>query len=368
MSRCVRMAILCLAFFLVLEGIGRAQDPGSILARQGEIKEKLLGDGGGTKETEAAVKRGLLWLAKAQTPAGSWKLDGAIGTRAPASEVTGTALGVLPFLGYGRTHKPAKDNPYDKNVERALSFLLRNQDRKTGGFPGGPFTTGLVTMALAEAYALTKDKALEAPTQAAVNYLTKSQADDGGWRAPFKKESDTVLTSMAVLALWTAKQAELDVLSSPFKKARGFFDSRENPDGGYGLAAPSPPDPTATASALLCRQFLQSWGPDDTRLVKGINNILKKESPKQSKDIFLVFQASQVFRHFSKEGWKTWNADLQEALLKSQDTGEKKETLAGSWAATDDVLGRTAGRVYTTALSLLALEAYYRHVPLYGLE
>ena len=40
----------------------------------------------------------------------------------------------------------------------------------------------------------------------------------------------------------------------------------------------------------------------------------------------------------------------------------------GSWAPDSGTIGRSCGRVGSTALSLLTLEVYYRHLPLYKRE
>ena len=63
--------------------------------------------------------------------------------------------------------------------------------------------------------------------------------------------------------------------------------------------------------------------------------------------------------------WERWNARLQSALLPLQrrDGGP----LAGSWDP-DPVWGGHGGRVYSTALSAMTLEVYYRHLPMHQRE
>src|SRR5437870_3435870 len=87
--------------------------PGSIYGRTSPHIEKALREGGGSKESEAAVVRGLRWLKRNQQADGSWKLDGNFNDRGTANDIAGTAFGLLPFLGAGKTHKPSKNNDYD---------------------------------------------------------------------------------------------------------------------------------------------------------------------------------------------------------------------------------------------------------------
>src|SRR5262245_19299724 len=100
--------------------------PGSIFGRTGLHRENALREGGGSKESEAAVVRGLRWLKQNQAVDGGWKLDGNFKDKGVANVTAGTAFGLLPFLGAGKTHKPAKDNDYDKVVEKGLQFLIGN--------------------------------------------------------------------------------------------------------------------------------------------------------------------------------------------------------------------------------------------------
>jgi hypothetical protein len=67
-----------------------------------------------------------------------------------------------------------------------------------------------------------------------------------------------------------------------------------------------------------------------------------------------------AIRHCGGKEWEAWNKAMQEKLLSSQETtGEA----AGSWSQKGDTFGMMGGRVMVTALSLLSLESYYRHVP-----
>src|SRR5207237_420736 len=53
----------------------RAAPPPTLLLRQKEVRQRSVEEFGGTKESEAAVERGLDWLATHQNPNGSWGLN-----------------------------------------------------------------------------------------------------------------------------------------------------------------------------------------------------------------------------------------------------------------------------------------------------
>jgi hypothetical protein len=121
-----------------------------------------------------------------------------------------------------------------------------------------------------------------------------------------------------------------------------------------------------TAVGLLCRQYLQSWGPQNLKLIKGINNHLKTNPPGPAqKNIYYLYYATQVMHHFGGSDWKSWNEAMRSYLVQSQ---EKAGPNAGSWSSVGDAHGAAGGRLMMTSLSLLTLEVYYRHLPLYYRE
>ena len=105
------------------------------------------------------MARALAWLARQQRADGSWVYD--MGDKGEIIAATGMAL--LPFLAAGETHKSAKT--YQKTVRSALEYLVKCCP--TGGPNAGKFigagnmyAQAIGTLALCEAYGMTKDKAL----------------------------------------------------------------------------------------------------------------------------------------------------------------------------------------------------------------
>ena len=135
--------------------------------RQGEMRARLVRREGGTVESEKAVERGLDWIARHQLPDGSWGLDprpACKGNGCPPRggmicDSAATGLALLPLLGAGHTH--TDKGRYQATLRRGLEYLVNIQlsDGEDGQGPDNTrlYAHAIATMALCEAYGLTKD-------------------------------------------------------------------------------------------------------------------------------------------------------------------------------------------------------------------
>lgn len=80
-------------------------------------------------------------------------------------------------------------------------------------------------------------------------------------------------------------------------------------------------------------------------------------------DMYYNYYATQVMKHIGGRSWENWNAEMRDHLVKSQD---KEGAAAGSWTPGRGHAEEKGGRLYTTSLSCMTLEVYYRYLPLYG--
>jgi hypothetical protein len=346
--------------------------PGGFGGRSGSTREQLVREGGGNRESEAAVARGLLWLAKHQAPDGHWSLhafdkDGHCncGGRGIYNDIAATAFGLLPMLGAGQTHRPSseKGNAYTRNVERALKFLMSRQNRH-GDYGGGMYAHGLATIAICEAYGMTRDPALGQSAQRAINFIVTAQSAKGGWRYQPGEDGDTSVLGWQVMALKSGQIAGLDVPEKTLTGATRWLDSCASPDGGsYGYLRKDDGSPSMTAVGLLCRQYL-GWGPRNPGLIAGVAK-LKAMPPAAADTVYYTYYATQVMHHVGGEAWAFWNPKVRDYLIATQDRGREKPHQAGSWDPRKDMWGTPGGRIMVTSLSLLTLEVYYRHLPLY---
>lgn len=334
---------------------------------------KMAAVSGGGADTEQAVDRALKWIAIHQMPDGGWNFDlkqcpscqgqCSHGGEGPHALDRGgaTALALLPFLGRGFTHR---EGPYKAQVEQGIAYLAALSVKQKGKcyVQGSLYSQGLAGIALSECYAMTQDPRLQVPTQLALNYIMDAQDPrGGGWRYAPKMPGDTSAVGWQLMALKSGNMAYLQVNPLVIKKAVEFLDHVQDEDGAfYGYTDPGKNHPACTAVGLLSRMYL-GWKKDHPALQKGVA-YLAKLGP--SKDLYFNYYATQIMHHFEGDMWIAWNNKMKGMLIKSQ---AREGHEAGSFF--DGVDGghgaKVAGRLYTTALSTMILEVYYRHLPIY---
>jgi hypothetical protein len=342
---------------------------GGFGGRDPKSRARLVSQRGGTPQSEDAVSRGLAWLAAHQREDGSWRFnhhDGPCGglcanPGSAGSTTAATGLALLPFLGAGET---IEGSQYRDTVSKGLYYLTgRMIVTPQGGDlqEGTMYAQGIATVALCEAYAMTRDESLRSPAQAAVDFICRAQHDQGGWRYYPGQPGDTTVYGWQIMALKSARLAELRVPEAVWTKARQFLDTVQVDEGaGYGYQKPERlPGPTAIG--LLARMY-DGWPQADPRLAAGVN-YLSKLGPSRT-DVYYDYYATQVLHHYEGPAWDAWNAELRERLIATQ---SRRGHEHGSWYFRDQH-GEVGGRLYTTAMCVMILEVYYRHLPLYGRE
>lgn len=350
---------------------------GTGLTGRGEKQRAAVGGPRGmTPESEAAVARALKWLAAHQNGDGSWNFDhrtgqcnGRCGYAGNLTDCrTGaTALALLPFLGAGQTHR---EGHYKEVVRRGLYFLTSQMKLENhGGLPTGNlaqgggqlYSHGLASIALCEAYGMTQDKALMAPAQLSLNHIMFAQdPSGGGWRYTPHQPGDTSAVGWQLMALKSGHMAYLRVDPKTVQGAVHFLDTVGVDSGTYyGYTDPGKGQGT-TAVGLLCRMYL-GWKKDNPALQRGIE-YLAATGPSKS-NLYYDYYATQVLCQNEGEKWDKWNVEMRDWLIATQDTSGHQ---LGSWHVPGDIGADRGGRLYSTALSTMILEVYYRHMPLYG--
>jgi hypothetical protein len=343
---------------------------GGLEGRGAALRGRLVEASGGNGASENAVARGLRWLIAHQLDDGSWRFDlrqcpqcrgrcrnwGSIG-----SSTASTALALLPFLGAGHTHL---EGAHQDVVGRGLYYLAGRMIMTPQGGDlqeGTMYSQGLATIALCEAYAMTRDETLRPIAQAAVDFIVAAQHKAGGWRYGPGQPGDTTVTGWQVMALKSAQLAGLKVPQPTWYAVSRFLDSVETDHGaGYGYQSPKD-QPTTTAIGLLCRMYL-GWPRDHAPLVDGVGRLTHKGPSRNN--MYFNFYATQVLHHYGGPAWDQWNKQLRDTLVRTQAT---KGHESGSWQFTE-AHTRAAGRLYNTAMAIMILEIYYRHMPLYAVR
>ena len=344
---------------------------GMLDGRDGELKQGLLGDGA-SEASEQAVARGLRWLAAHQRDDGSWHFNHLQGGSCKyclnpgnhGSTTAATGLALLPFLGAGHTHKRGE---YQDVVRRGLDFLKSRMlvTAAGGDLQDGSnmYAQGIATLAMCEAYALTRDPELMNPCREAIRFIDYAQdKKGGGWRYFPGQLGDTTVTGWMLMALKSGQLTYMPISAGVLPAAQRFLDGVQD-DGGacYGYQAPSKQDYTMTAIGLLCRMYA-GWPRSQPALERGIR-MLSKKGPSQT-DLYYDYYATQVMRHYGGPEWVAWNLELREHLIRTQDTTGHQ---SGSWYFPDKH-GDQGGRLYNTAMAVLTLEVYYRYLPIYGYQ
>ena len=344
----------------------QAQAPGMFEGRGADERAKLAESEGGSAASEKAVEAGLRWMAKHQDKSGSWKLhafsagggcNGECGNPGATSDTGGTGFGLLPFLGAGHTHKSGE---YKDTVRKGLDWLIADQTSE-GTFQncmgGTMYAHGVATIALCEAYAMTRDPELKEPAQKAIDYILKAQHDGGGWRYGPGQPGDTSVTGWQVIALRSAQQGGLKIPKSVFTRISGYLDSvqTDKEGSGYRYMPGGRITDAMIAEGLLCRIY-SSAKLRRNELHAGVK-YLQEHLPRVGGELYYWYYATQVMHHYGGEPWDEWNHVMRDFLIEAQATeGHAK----GSWAPQGGH-DQSGGRVYATSLALLTLEVYYRH-------
>jgi hypothetical protein len=116
-----------------------------------------------------------------------------------------------------------------------------------------------------------------------------------------------------------------------------------------------------TAEALACRLFL-GMTPDHPAALEAVDMLAQSPPARESPNAYTWYYATLASFHAGGPQWDRWNERLQSALLPLQ--RRESGSLDGSWDP-DPVWGGHGGRVYSTALSAMTLEVYYRHLPMH---
>ena len=330
--------------------------------RSPEMRAGLLEQLGGNDETEAAVRRALEWFKRTQERDGHWTRGG------QGHHSSATALAMLCFMGYGAKH--TEPGPYQETLERAMSWLLK-QSKAEGDLRGDGdlYDQAIVTMALAEAFNLTKDPRLQEPVRKAVSFIVTAQnKTTGGWRyKPWARDpqekGDLSVTGWQIMALKSASLAGVEVPSSAFTGAGKFIESlgRGRHGGLYGYRSSDPePKPTMTAQALFSRLLL-GQGTGDVRTTETLAYLREQLPSLREVNYYYWYYGCLALYQHQGAVWEEWNGRMRPIFLKAQ---RRDGQLSGSWDAEGD-RKETYGRFITTALATLSLEVYYRYLPLY---
>jgi hypothetical protein len=381
-----------------------------------------LGERGGTMESQKAVEDGLNWLARHQGEDGHWGAD-CLGTdpnsrcdrSAPcqetgqAYEIAQTGLALLAFQAAGNYY--FNGQKYSDQVKKGLEYFIQEQ-AADGSIVGSQNPTAeqiaggalfqqhfmyehaMGTFALCEACAVAiaegkqPDPRYQTAAERAVAFIEKIQHDDGGWRywVNASETSDCSVSGWVMLALKTAREANISISPQTITRMMGFFaanyaDGRTN----YG-APPNHPSDAMTGVGMMAVEFFEHKldspivkegaaylagkadaltqplvGPARDQILKQFQSMPAIAAMPASFDpsinYYLWYNCTMAMFQVGGEPWQRWNAAVRDRVTALQVQGAGCDR--GSWPPNDQYSGR-GGRIYSTALAVLTLEVYYR--------
>ena len=372
-----------------------AFDPGRYRGRFDALpdKERLRGNGG--KGTANAVAAGLAWLAAHQDQSGAWDCDrfdkhdplyadieiGEVGGGDHHQDVGVTGLALLAFLGDGHTTRTGK---YVENVERAVAWLLDQQEEDSGLFGESMGTAflydhAIATEAICEAYYFARSPDLKKAAQAAIDYSSEARNPYSAWRyrVPPDGDSDTSVTGWMIRAMKAAEEAGLTVDGEAYAAAIAFLDEMtDQGTGRVGYTQRGSPSsrvprinqekyPTESGEALtavaLVTRLLAGQDPENEPVIMEHAALLHHKLPQWeangfTNDMYYWAHGTQAMFQIGGRHWDKWNEAMKKTVVESQ---RQYGPRAGSWDPIGP-WGYSGGRVYSTAMMLFCLEIYYR--------
>ncbi len=392
-----------------------------------------------TTRMDKLVLDGLRWLARHQNADGSWSpatlrehctADNPcadpkqVWTRNYDEGVTGMAL--LAFLGAGFSHEsqqwlldPITHQRWKVGevIKNGLRWL-KNRQNADGSFTRDRaflYNEALATLALTEAYGLTRNRFWLEPAQRGLEFLQRAQRPNPsgtglwGWRYASRQEieakypggsmdevgkrelfdADTSVTGWVVMALKSAQLAELPVAPEAMQGALSFAKFVSTPEGRAGYLDPKGAGAKVSGvddhfeyhagsmSALaMCIRTFTAHDPGDPFLEPAARNLVA-DLPDAGKDHLKVdyyywYYGSLALHQFdgpdspkaSGKYWGPWNKSMVAMLTELQDQ-DPKTCHHGGWLVPDRWC-HSGGPVYATAINVLTAEVYYRYANAFG--
>ena len=334
------------------------------ILRDPKQRARVLERLGGTQESEEAVSRALDWFSRHQEQDGRWSIHKHGGQK--NHDIASTSFALLCYFGWGAKHN--KDGPYRETVEKAVQWLMSQvkEGDFTNGQHNGMYDQGVATLALAEAYGLTKDPSLREPLQQAVDFVVAAQnKSHGAWDySPKSKRMDTSVSGWQLMALKSADLAGIEIPAESLRLAGVWLDrvASGSKKGIYGYDRAGFKTSAMVAEGMFSQQLLGKMDASHPRMKESANHMLQHLPKNKGKQADYYYWYYGTLSSYVNKGevWEKWNPVMREILIDRQVKGGRDE---GSWDYKHGNHSKQMGRVITTAIATLSLEVYYRYLP-----
>lgn len=330
-----------------------------------------------TSDSEAALERGLRWLAENQGPEGNWD----------SNDLGLVSMGTLAFLSAG--HAPGLGQ-YGDHVQRALDYIVRNA--KPSGLLNAAdphrdmYNHGLSAFVLGQAYGISGDARVGRALDRALKLIALTQCDDGGWDYRAQRQArghDLSLAVMQAKALRSAVDSGFEVppevISLAIGSVRNYYapqggsrdldeaSQRQLPgqftyDGSSGTLA-------MAACGVVC---LQEFGQyDDWRIGKSMELVtteIRNLQPRATSgevpwDSYTLYYVGQALYQVGGEQWRECYPLLRDVVVANQIVAADNVREHGSWHDTRHVSGKP-GQLYGTSVACFILAIPNRFLPI----
>jgi hypothetical protein len=131
-----------------------------------------------------------------------------------------------------------------------------------------------------------------------------------------------------------------------------------------------------TAAGMLSRLFVGGEGYEEA-VLDAANYLIRYERRVRGAgrgknrlvgDLYYTYYSTLAMYQIGGEHWAVWNRLFRDPLLSAQvrrRVDDQGRYVRGSWNPRNHQWGSAGGRVYATAMAVMALEVYYRYLPIY---
>jgi hypothetical protein len=310
---------------------------------------------------EAAIEKGLKWVAKTQSNQGHWT---ASGYPTAMTALAGTAL-----IGSGST---TTQGPYAKQIRKAVDFLLTKL--RDNGLIGDPrndsrytYGHGFAMLFLSQVLGEEQDEEVRAELvnacTKAVEFSIRAQAPTGGWGyvstkdQPDFDEGSTTITQ--VQGLRGCRNAGIVVPKEAIDKAKEYIYQCKNADGGisYSSRNRGSSRPAITAAALAT---LDNAGASEDKHVASMREYCKKNLQNLSDGPNSFGHWHYTYLYYSQVMYRSPGGETEWAPFRDKLYNKivNEQTGDGSWTG-------NIGPIYVTACNLIMLQLDKAYLPIY---
>lgn len=306
---------------------------------------------------DEAIEKALAWLVTQQ--------DLTTGAFKGQLANTYTGLSCMALMAAG--HFPERSD-YGEHLRRGILFLVKQAESNKGylGKDGGRmYGHGICTLALAEAYgmmATPEDNLIvRNALRSAIKVILDSQATSdnqhkGGWRyEPRPGDADLSVAAWQILALRAAQNCRLEVPEAQIKLATDYVRGTYVANQGFSYQRGGP-TPAMRCAGVVCMKVLGAdKTPEDIEKIEKSAAILDSVNlTGGSHYYYQCYYVATAANMMGDEQREKTLPKLESALLKLQMPHGEFNKHSGH-----------DGGVYATAFSVVCLAVRYQYLPIY---